>query len=323
MPKIAFLTPALPALQQEMISCLPAGFEIEFAQKNDKDTHREVLQGADYVFIGATWLDDELMGAATQLKMIQKWGLGVDKINIEAARLRGIPVAITNGANAGQVAEHTILLMLATLRRLTYAQRAFLAGQWVNAELKTSCLQLADKTVGLFGFGNIAKKVASQLSGFNVKVIYYSRQRASKEDELQYHTVYVDQDTLFAQSDVLSLHAPFNAQTHHIVNQKTLSQMKPSAILVNTARGELIHEGDLVHALMHHQILGAGLDVFDHEPPDMNNPLFALDNIVVTPHAGGSVKEAVTSVIRHGLKNIALFENGLALDESDWIVRPK
>jgi len=323
MPKIAFLTPTMPALRQEMISYLPPGFKIEFAQKNDKNTHREVLQGADYVFIGATWLDDELMASSPQLKMIQKWGIGVDKIDIEAARLRGIPVAITNGANAGQVAEQAILLMLASLRRLAYAQKSLLAGQWVNAELKTTCFQLSDKTVGLFGFGNIAKKVAQQLSGFNVRLIYYSRQRASEEDESKYCAEYVDPDVLFSQSDVLSLHAPLNAQTHQIVNQKTLSKMKSSAIIVNTARGELIHEGDLVHAIRHQHIFGAGLDVFDHEPPDMSNPLFTLDNIVVTPHAGASVKEAVTSVIQHGLRNITLFEKGLALDERDWIVKPR
>ena len=323
MPKIAFLTPTMPALRQEMISSLPPGFQIEFAQKNDKNTHREVLQGAEYVFIGATWLDDELMESSPQLKMIQKWGIGVDKIDIEAARLRGIPVAITNGANAGQVAEQAILLMLATLRRLTYAQKSLMAGKWINSELKTTCFQLSEKTVGLFGFGNIAKKVAQQLLGFNVKIIYYSRQRASAEDERKYYAQYVDLDTLFAQSDVLSLHAPLNAQTHQIVNQKTLSKMKSTAIIVNTARGELIHEGDLVHALTHHQILGAGLDVFDHEPPDMSNPLFTLDNMVATPQAGASVKEAVTSVIQHGLRNITLFEQGLALNESDWIVRPR
>jgi D-3-phosphoglycerate dehydrogenase len=323
MPKIAFLTPTVPALRAEMLSFLPSGFEIEFVQKNEKSYHRELLKDADYVFLGATWLDNDLMESAPQLKMIQKWGIGVDKIDIEAARTRGIPVAITNGANAVQVAEHAILLMLATLRRLTYAQKSFAAGQWINAELRTTCFQLSEKTVGLFGFGNIAKQVAKQLSGFHAQVLYYSRQRMTDDEERFYNVQYVDVNTLFSQSDILSLHAPLNAATFEIVNQKTLSLMKPSAIVINTARGELINEKDLVHAINEQHIFGAGLDVFVSEPPDMSNPLFILNNVVVTPHAAASVKEVVTRVIMHGLKNIALFDQGLAIDDADWVVRPQ
>lgn len=317
--KIAFLTPSLLVLRAEMQSLLPPGFMIEFADVNEKECHRQLLKDADYVFLGASYLDAELIQGATKLKMIQKWGIGVDKIDLQAAKARDIPVAITNGSNAAQVAEQAVLLMLATLRRLSYAQKSFMAGKWPNTELRTTCLQLTGKTVGLFGFGNIARQVAKQLHGFDVKIIYHSRQRVALDIEQRFKAEYVDFDTLLRQSDVLSLHAPFNAQTKDIISNQAFQKMKRSAIIVNTARGELIDEPALVQAIKEQRIFGAGLDVFVNEPPQMDNPLFSLDNVVVTPHAGASVKEAVTKIVEHGFHNIALFESGQSLDPADLV----
>ena len=266
-----------------------------------------------------SYLDQELIDLAPRLKLIQKWGIGVDKIDLYAAKSKGIPVAITNGSNSSQVAEQAILLMLATLRRLTYAQKTFRAGKWVNAELRTTCLQLTNKTVGLFGFGNIAKQVAKQLKGFDVDILYFSRTKALPEIEKEFGVRYVDFSDLLKYSDVLSLHAPLNEKTRNIISSHSLGQMKPSAIIVNTARGELIDETALTQALLDGTLFGAGLDVFNNEPPDTNNPLFALDNVVLTPHAGASVKEAVTRIVQHGFNNIANYDQGLALDPADLI----
>jgi D-3-phosphoglycerate dehydrogenase / 2-oxoglutarate reductase len=317
--KIAFLTPTVPALREEMRSLLPDGFAIDFAQTNTKECHRQLLVDADYVFLGASYLDRELIEGAPKLKFIQKWGIGIDKIDVQAAKDRGIPVAITNGSNSAQVAEQTILLMLATLRRLSYAQKAFRAGQWPNAELRTTCLQLSQKTVGLFGFGNIAKQVVKQLQGFDVNILYYSRTKLSSSIENQFGVEYVNFDQLLKRSDVLSLHAPLNEDTRNIISAQALAQMKSSAIIVNTARGELIDENALTQALQSGHLMGAGLDVFQNEPPDIQQALFHLDNVVVTPHAGASVKEAVTKIVQHGMRNIAHFDQGLDLDPADII----
>ena len=317
--KIVFLTPSVPALREEMRALLPLGFEIEFAQANTKDCHRLLLADADYVFLGASYLDKELIESAPKLKLIQKWGIGVDKIDLNAAKSRGIPVAITNGSNASQVAEQAMLLILATLRRLTYAQKTFRAGQWVNAELRTTCFQLTNKTVGLFGFGNIAKQLAKQLKGFDVDIIYYSRTKVTPSVEKEFGVRFVEFKELLQQSDVLSLHAPLNENSRNIISHETISLMKPSAIIVNTARGELIDEVALTSALKEGKLFGAGLDVFHNEPPQISNPLFALDNVVLTPHAGASVKEAVTRIVQHGFSNIAKFDQGLELDPADLI----
>lgn len=320
---IAFLTPVAPQTAAQLQQNLPTGFHLEIAQSNDKTLHQVMLQKADYVFLGGTHLDAELINGAPKLKMIQKWGMGVDKIDLNAAKSKGIPVAITNGANASQVAEHTILLMLATLRKLPYARQSLLDGKWINSELRATCTQLGGKTVGLFGMGNIAKYVIKQLRGFDTPIIYFSRTRLTTTQERELNIEYVDFETLLKQSDILSLHAPLTPQTHYLFNASKLALMKSDAIIVNTARGELIDEVALFASIQNKQLRGAGLDVFVSEPPVLTNPLLHLDEVVATPHIGASVIEASTSVIQHGLNNIALFEQGQMIDPSDWIVPPQ
>ncbi|SMC54872.1 2-hydroxyacid dehydrogenase [Polynucleobacter kasalickyi] len=321
-PQIAFLTPVAKKTADELYRLLPNGFELKIANQNDREEHRELLKEAHYAFLGGTHLDADLIQSAPKLKLIQKWGIGVDKIDLIAAKDRGVPVAITNGANASQVAEHAILLMLATLRKLPYARQSLIDGQWINSELRVSCSQLVGKTVGIFGLGNIAKHVIKQLRGFDTPVIYYTRTRLSTAEEARLNIQYVDFKTLLQQSDILSLHAPLTDATKNIINAENLALMKKDAIIINTARGELIDEDALVKAIQTKNLRGAGLDVFANEPPNPDNPLLKLDGVVATPHAGASVIEAVISVIEHGMNNIANFEKGIPLDPADWIVRP-
>jgi D-3-phosphoglycerate dehydrogenase len=212
--------------------------------------------------------------------------------------------------------------MLATLRKLPYARQSLIDGQWINSELRVTCSQLVGKTVGLFGLGNIAKHVIKQLRGFDTPVIYYTRTRLSSSDEARLNIQYVDFKTLLQQSDILSLHAPLTEATKNIMNAENLALMKKDAIIINTARGELIDEAALIAAIESNHLRGAGLDVFANEPPDPENPLLKLPGVVATPHSGASVIEAVMSVIEHGMNNIANFEKGIPLDSADWIVHP-
>lgn len=320
---IAFLTPVAQKTEDELNKYLPNGFSLEVAANNDRTLHAKMLEKADYVFLGGTVLDSELIQNAPKLKFIQKWGIGVDKIAIETARNKNIPVAITNGSNASQVAEQAVLLMLTTLRKFPYARQSLLEGKWINSELRAICTQLTGKTVGLFGLGNIAKKVIQQLSGFNTTNIYYSRTRLESHLEKELKIRYVDFETLLKQSDILSLHAPLTDQTRNIINAHHLSLMKQDAIIINTARGELIDEEALTRAIASKELRGAGLDVFVNEPPNLNNPLLHLPEVVATPHAGASVIEAVTSIVKHGMKNIELYESGQELDPADWVVPPR
>jgi D-3-phosphoglycerate dehydrogenase len=254
--------------------------------------------------------------------MIQKWGIGVDKIDLEAARQAGVTVAITSGASSAPVSEHTIMLMLAVLRRLPMAHRSLGEGRWIPAALRTVSYQIAGKTIGLLGFGNIAKHVAKRLKGFDVRVVYHSRTRATHETEQRYEVEYVDYETLLSTSDILSIHIPSNVHTRHQINAQVLARMKPGAVLINTARGEIIDEQALIEALRAGHLRGAGLDTFEGEPPAQDNPLLHMDQVVVTPHSAGAVFDNVANIVGHAFRNIETFSAGKPLPAEDIVVSP-
>lgn len=319
-PHIAFLTPMAQPTLDVIRDLTPAHFTISFAQSNDQAEHLEMVRQADVVMAAGTFVTEQMISQAKRLKLIQKWGIGVDKIDLEAARRAGVTVAITAGATSIPVSEHTLMLILATSRRLPMAHRSLQEGKWIAAELRTVCAKLDGKTVGLFGFGNIARFVAKRLSGFDVSLIYHSRTRLEPAIERQFNVRYVDFDTLLAQSDILSLHAPLTEQTRHLFNARTFKKMKRGAMLINTARGELINEADLVEALQSGQLSSAGLDTFEGEPPRADHPLFHMDQVVVTPHSAGGVYDNVPHIVGHMFRNIELFFNQRALDPADLIV---
>lgn len=298
----------------------PPHYTISFAKTNDQAEHLELVRQAEVIMAAGTFVTDQMIRQAPRLKMIQKWGIGVDKIDLEAARRAGVTVAITAGATSIPVSEHTLMLILATSRRLPLAHRSLQEGKWIAAELRTVCAKLDGKTVGLFGFGNIARFVAKRLSGFNVNLITHSRTKLDPATEKEFNVRHVDFDTLLAQSDILSLHAPLTEQTKHLFNAQTFNKMKRGAMLINTARGELIHEGDLIDALRSGQLSSAGLDTFEGEPPRADHPLLHMDQAVATPHSAGGVYDNVPHIVGHMFRNIELFFNKQPLDAADIIV---
>ena len=322
-PHIVFLTPMAPPTIEVIRALTPPTFTIDFAKTNEQAEHLGLIRHADVVMAAGTFVTADMIDQAPRLKLIQKWGIGVDKIDLEAARRAGVTVAITAGATSIPVSEHTLMLILATSRRLPLAHRSLQEGKWIASDLRTVCAKLDGKTVGLFGFGNIARFVAQRLSGFDVNLIYHSRTKLDPAIEQQFNVRYVDFDTLLAQSDILSLHAPLTAQTKHLFNAKTFNKMKRGAMLINTARGELIDEAALVEALHTGQLSSAGLDTFEGEPPRADHPLLHMDQVVVTPHSAGSVYDNVPHIVGHMFRNIELFFNQHALDPADLIVAPK
>lgn len=321
-PHIAFLTPMAAPTIEVVRTLKPAGFTLAFAQTNDSAEQLEMMHNADVVMAAGTFVTAEMIAQAPRLKLIQKWGIGVDKIDLEAAKRAGVTVAITAGATSIPVSEHTLMLMLATSRRLPLAHRSLQEGKWIASELRTVCAKLDGKTVGLFGFGNIARFVAKRLSGFDVTILYHSRTRLDPAIEQQFNVRYVDFDTLLSQSDILSLHAPLTEQTKHLFNAQTFSKMKRGAMLINTARGELIDETALVEALCAGQLSSAGLDTFEGEPPRADHPLLQMDQVVATPHSAGGVYDNVPHIVGHMFRNIERYFNKQALDAADLIVAP-
>lgn len=317
---IAFLSPMALSIRAEIQRLLPAGFTIAFAETNERLEHAQMVGSADFIIAAGTFVDAALIQSAPHLKMIQKWGVGVDKIDLEAARQAGVTVAITTGASSAPVAEHTIMLMLAVYRRLPLAHRSLAQGQWIPAALRTMCFQIAGKTIGLLGFGNIAKHVAQRLTGFEAHVIYNSRTRADPQTEQRYNVAYVDYETLLRESDILCILIPSNPETHHLINAAVIAKMKKGAVLINTARGEIIDEHALIDALRSGQLGGAGLDTFEGEPPRADNPLLHMDQVVVTPHSAGGVFDNVANIVNHAFRNIEKFAAGQALAAEDIIV---
>jgi phosphoglycerate dehydrogenase-like enzyme len=294
--------------------------DLRFAKTYDESEQLGLAENAEFLLPGWAAVTAPMLERAKKLRMIQKWGIGVDRIDVEAARRLGIPLAITAGSNASPVAELAIALILAVYRRLPYVNRVMREGKWTKSEMRETCFQIGGKTVGIVGFGNIGRTLAKKLRGFEPRIVYYDARRADPETERALNATYAGLDDLLAQSDIVSLHAPATAQTARVINAQSIAKMKDGAVLINTARGELVDEKALYDALRSGKLRGAGLDAFDPEPPSADNPLLTLDQVVVTPHAGGGVFDNVENVARHALGNIERFLRGEPIAPADVVI---
>lgn len=321
MKRIVWLETHAPEVKALALKNLPNGFELVFPEsKEDRAEHARLIAGADYLITGSIHVDRAQLEGAKSLRLIQKFGVGVDKIDCEAARDLKIPVYITAGANAAPVAELAVSLMLAANRRVVYIDRTVRAGKWIKPQLRTQCYMLDGKVVGLLGIGNIAKQVVRMLAGFETEMVYYDVNRLSAEDEANLGVRYVPFEELLQVSDILSVHVPLCEATRGMIGVKELAAMKPTSILINTARGGIVDETALIEALRKGGIRGAGLDAFEEEPIGADNPLLAMDNVVLTCHCGGSTIDNMLPRMVHAYGNIERFEAGLPVDSRDIVV---
>jgi D-3-phosphoglycerate dehydrogenase len=238
------------------------------------------------------------IAAAPHLKVIGKHGIGVDNVDLDAARARGIPVVFTPGANDEAVAEHTLTLMLMLARKMERLVALARAGEFDQGRRAADGTDLRGKTLGLIGVGRIGGRVAQICRGcFSMRVLahdpYISPERAR---ELGVELAPID-DVVRA-ADFLSVHTPLTAETRNVVSRERIALMKPDAFVVNCARGGLVDEAALVEALRAGRIGGAGVDVFEREPPPVDHPLLALPNAIVTSHVAGSSRESLEAMSR-------------------------
>jgi phosphoglycerate dehydrogenase-like enzyme len=221
----------------------------------------------------------EMIAAAPRLRLIQKIGVGVNTIDLDAAKAHGIPVCNLPGTNARAVAELTLALMLAVLRRVPRFDAAMRRGEWSDTMLQDGIGELGGRTVGLVGYGAIPQLLAPVLAALGCQVIYTSRTpRAEAAGRWR------PLDALLSEADVVSLHLPLTPDTGRLIDAQSIARMKQGAVLINTARGGLVDEAALTDALAEGRLGGAGLDVFVHEPHDASDRLFQLPNVVATPH---------------------------------------
>jgi phosphoglycerate dehydrogenase-like enzyme len=312
--KIVFSPAISPAAWAIGQSLLPPGFTIEILEK-DPEGRVAQLEQADFLmgFTRGMPLAADDYPHLRNIKLIQVLSAGYDGIDIERLRLSGIPLANNGGANSYAVSEHAIMLMLAVYRRLPALDRLVRAGEWKSSKLgEEQEHELAGRTIGIVGAGMIGRTVARRLSGFEVNLLYYDPVRLPAADAANLNMSYRDLDDLLREADVVSLHAPFNQSTHRLICDRTLALMKRDAILINTARGELVDDAALHRALKDGRIWAAGLDVFQPEPPDPKNPLLTLPNVVMTPHAAGPTWESWPKRFGNSYANVQRVARGEA-----------
>lgn len=256
---------------------------------NDYDTVVEMANGVDAVVSSMErWNRETLSRLENKKKLIIRYGTGIDNIDLAVATEPGVPIANCAGANAIPVAEVALMHMLNCMRRFAYSAAGARAGNW---PCQFQGNEIDGKTIGFVGFGNIAKNVRRMLSGFDCRVLAYDA--FMRPDEEKLNVTAVDSiEEIFRQCDIISLHIPLNDATRKSINMKYFDVMKPSAYLVNTARGGIIDEDDLVQALNEGKLRGAGLDVMTAEPPAPDHPLLHMDNVFITTHIAASSYES-------------------------------
>lgn len=262
-------------------------------------SYEELLRrgpGHDYIYclltdtIDARFLE-ACAAANPRTKMIANMAVGFNNIDVEAATRLGIAVSNTPGVLSETTADLAFALLMATARRIPEAERYLRAGKYTGWGPLLFCgAEVHHATLGLIGAGRIGKIMAQRAHGFDMNVIYYDVYRMKPEEEAEYHLTYLSMDEVLKQADFVSVHTPYMPSTHHLISERELHLMKPSAMLINTARGPIVDEKALVKALQRRQIAGAGLDVFENEPA-VEPELLSMEQVVLLPHiASASLK---------------------------------
>jgi D-3-phosphoglycerate dehydrogenase / 2-oxoglutarate reductase len=288
---------------------LDAGFELVLsgiAHQMVEDELLAALDGIDAALAGSEPYSARVIAARPQLRVIARVGVGYDAVDVAAATAHGIAVTTTPGTNHDSVAEHTFALLLGLSRDLVPQHLGVKSGGWP----RRTTLPLRGAALGIAGLGRIGKAVALRGEAFGMKLLAYDPY-PDHAFAAAHGIALMPFERLLAESDFLSLHLPVTAETHHLINRQTLKRMKPTAFLVNTARGTLVNEADLLEALRAGRLAGAGLDVFEQEPPG-KSPLFELDNVLLTPHGAGTDRKSRDDMALSAAEAI------VALSRGEW-----
>ena len=279
-----------------------------------RDVLAEKIRDVDGVLCLLTdKIDGELLHNASNLRVVSQMAVGVDNIDVVACRARNVAVGNTPGALTETTADLAFALLLATARRVVEAERFLRAGQWQTwSPMLLVGPDVHHATLGIVGMGRIGYEMARRAHGFQMNLLYSSRS-PHPDAEQDFGAKRVDLNTLLSESDFVSLHAPLTSETRHLIGPEQLARMKPSAVLVNTARGSVVDQAALVNALRDHQIAGAGLDVFDTEPLPPDDPLLTLDNVVLLPHIGSASIATRTKMAVLAAENLVAGIQGKAL----------
>lgn len=271
---------------------LRGNYDVVVANNEDKGFLMEAVADASAIITRLTDIDADIIAAGKKLEAIAKNGIGVDNIDVAAATSRKIAVLTTGFANISSVAEHTMFAIGSLYKRIPYFDNAMHEGNWMSRD-EGGFKDVADQVLGIAGLGRIGLLTAKMAKdGFNMKVLVYDPFLNPEKVKALGYDYAENIDDLCRKADVISLHMPLTKENTHIINEHTLSLMKPTAFVINFSRGLMVNEEALYQALVEKKIAGAALDAFAHEPPNFNNPLYKLDNVLLSPHTAGISEDA-------------------------------
>jgi D-3-phosphoglycerate dehydrogenase / 2-oxoglutarate reductase len=276
------------SIEQNIVARANAG--IVQARCHHVDDFVDAAANADAILLQCSWLGREVIDRLDRCKVIAIYGIGVDAVDISAATQRGIYVTNVPDCSIEEVSNHALALLMSCHRRIPYLQSTVRDGRW-DYNLARPTHRLQGSTLGLVGFGKIARRLAAKARGLGMRVLAHDP-FVQQSDSLPGEASMVAMQELLAQSDFVSVHVPLNAQTRHLLGAREFGQIKKSALLINTSRGPVVDERALIDALRNGQIAGAGLDVLYTEPIEEGNPLLRMQNVVITPHSGWYSEEA-------------------------------
>ena len=260
-------------------------------------------------------IDKKVIKSAKNLKVISTFSVGFDHIDIDFAKSLGIKIGYTPEVLTNATAELTIGLILDVLRRISEGDRIIRNKKWnvIFGAYDYTGTEVSGKTIGIIGMGRIGREVAKKANGLGMNVIYHNRKPVSKSIERELKAKYVSESILYKKSDVISLHVPYNKDTHHLMNSKIFKKMKKTSFLINTSRGKIVNEKQLVTALKTKEIQGAGMDVYESEPVHRDSLLLKLENVVLAPHVGSSTNETRRKMSDITVKNLVFALEGKKL----------
>jgi len=323
--RVLYLSHAPEAVYALWRASMPEGCELLTLSANDDAERLEKLAVADAVIVAPAVLRPEWVAQAPRLKLVQHQGVGWQgETPIAELRERGIRLAINPSGTADVVSEHALALMFACLRHIPRTDAAIRRGEWLGTALRPVSRNLRGRTVGIVGMGRIGSALAALLQPFKVRGLYADPyQRLPEGLELALNFRRVELDELLRESEVISLHLPATAETHHMFSDDAFGQMRSDAVLVNCARGAVLDEAALARALQAGTIRAAAIDVFEPEPPRPDNPLFGLPNVVLTPHIAAGTLDAMQAKVQGATANLGRFFRGEPLaDEIDLAACP-
>ncbi len=295
---------------------MPESLELVTLETDSDDERKAKIADCEAVIVAAKPLTAEVLAAAPGIKLLHHQGVGYyDTMPVPQLKERGIRLALTPAGTSTGVAEHAILLMLAVGKRLPFADSELRQGRWHINALRPHSIEIDGRTIGYVGMGRIARAVAVRLKAFNTRGLYFDPGvNLEAGEEIEFGVRKADLDSLLAESDIVTLHVPSNAETRHLIDAAALARMKRTAILINTARGSIVDESALVVALRDGSIAGAGLDVFADEPVSPDNPLCAMANVVLTPHISAGTRDALKTKMRVLFANVVAFFDGRPME---------